>query len=208
MKNNLFLKITGILFMIIACSGFLTACSEEKELPLLGNVHNHADFKVYLNGQAVNFAQQKYMSEKPESNGQSKGHYLSPFFHLHDMDGDVLHQHISGMKIGQFFETLGMQFTSDCFVMDDGAKYCNDGKKTLKMYVNGQRNNDMANYEFNDLDRILITYGDESEEDITKQMESVTDKACIQSEKCPERGKPHDESSCTASGDCIAPLVE
>ena len=77
------------------------------------------------------------------------------------------------MKIGQFFETLDMQFTSDCFVMDDGTKYCNDDKKMLAMYVNGQRNNDMANYEFNDLDQILITYGDETEEERTKQMEST-----------------------------------
>lgn len=208
MKNTLFLKIIILVCVLTACIGLFGGCAEEKELPLLGDVHKHADFKVYLNGQAVNFAQEKYMSEKPDTDGQSKGHYLSPFFHLHDMDGDILHQHISGMKIGQFFETLGMQFNSDCFVMDDGTKYCNDGKKTLKMYVNGQKNNDMENYEFNDLDRILITYGNDSEEEIQKQLDSVTDKACIQSEKCPERGKPEDESSCTASSDCIAPFVE
>lgn len=200
MRNSV-KKLFITLALLTASVSFLAGC-EEKEPPLLGDVHKHADFKVYIHGEAIDFAQQKYMSEPPDKGGN----YLNPFFHLHDMEGGIIHQHMSGVKIGEFFTSLGMEFTSECFVLDDGTRYCNDADNTLKMYVNGQRNTQYGEYEFNDLDRILITYGNENEEEIKQQIESVGDESCIQSEKCPERGKPHDESSCVSSSDCIAPI--
>ena len=53
-----------------------------------------------------------------------------------------------------------------------------------------------------DLDKILISYGNEDEKQIKKQIDSVTDKACIQSEKCPERGLPTPEASCSSNEIC------
>ena len=78
----------------------------------------------------------------------------------------------------------------------------NNDKKTLKMYINGELNKEFSNYEFKDLDKILISYGNEDEKQIKKQIDSVTDKACIQSEKCPERGLPTPEASCSSNEIC------
>lgn len=184
------MKIKHLLYL---CA-FLLAC--ETPQPLLGDVHEHADFKVYLNGEAYNFAQDKYMSGEEKS--------LSNFTHLHDGEGDVIHKHMTTITLGDFFSSLGMQFTEDCFILDDGTDYCNDEENTLQIFVNGKKNRDFGDYELSDLDRILITYGNESDEVIEAQIDSVTDKACIQSEKCPERGEPSDESSCLSSDDCVA----
>lgn len=183
----------------------LFAC--ETPQPLLGDVHEHADFKVYLDGQVYDFAQNKYMS--------TDEHKLSNFTHLHDGDGELIHKHMSTITLGDLFESLGMSFGEylgeDCFVLDadlpssdGGTAYCNDGEKTLKMYVNGKENDKLGDYELSDLDQILITYGDENDDEIQAQIDSVGDRACIQSEVCPERGKPSDESSCLSSGDCEA----
>lgn len=172
----------------------LFAC--ENSQPLLGDVHEHADFKVYLEGEAYDFAQDKYMS--------SDEHKLSNFTHLHDGDGELIHKHMSTITLGDFFESLGMQFTAECFKLDGGSFYCNEGEKTLKMFVNGEHNNEFGDYELSDLDQILISYGDETDEEIQTQIASVGDRACIQSETCPERGAPSDESSCLSSGDCTA----
>lgn len=178
--------------------------TKEPEPPVLGDVHNHADLKVYINNVPFNFAQEKYMSGKEQA--------LNNFMHFHDMDGEVVHQHMSTIKLKDFFSSLGMQLGNDCFVTDEGKRYCNEGDKTLKMFVNGTRQNDIETYEFKDLDRILITYGNDDETTIQKQIASVTDKACIQSQKCPERGKPHDESTCVTGGttDCLpaTPLTQ
>ncbi len=167
----------------------------ETQQPLLGDIHVHADFKIYLNNKPINFAQEKYMSSTEKS--------LSNFMHLHDMDGEVIHQHMSTLTLGDFFKTLKIELTENCFTMDDGAKYCNEGTNRLKMFVNGKPTTDFGKYQLNDLDRILITYGNDDEATIQTQIKSVTDKACIQSEKCPQRGKPHDESTCLSSSDCI-----
>lgn len=188
MKKNL-------LFLFCVAALALAGCeTETKSQPLLGDVHEHADFKVYLNGQAVNFAQQKYMS--------SKENLVNNFMHLHDMDGDVMHQHMSTTTLSDFFESLNMKFDDECFVIDN-TSYCSNDNKTLKMYVNGIKNDQFGSYDFNDLDKILITYGSENESEIQQQIDSVTDKACIQSLKCPEKGTPSDESTCLSGSDCI-----
>lgn len=166
--------------------------------PLVGDVHMHADFKVYLDGVAYDFAQEKYMSSEESA--------LSPFTHLHDMNGTVIHKHMSGITLGDFFESIGMDLSRVCLTLDDGTAYCDEEGKTLKFYVNGKANDQFNAYEFDDLDRILLTYGDETKEEIQAQLESVGDEACIYSETCPERGTPPDESSCTPSNDlCAAP---
>lgn len=163
--------------------------------PILGDIHYHADFKVYLEGRLYDFAQSRYMSEKNV--------IQSNFVHLHDMDGDVIHKHMSGITLKTFFTSLGMQFDGQCFRTDNAVAYCNSANKILKMYVNGERNYDFQNYDFQDMDRILITYGSEDEAAVQRQIKSVTDKACIQSLKCPERGKPSDESTCVSGTNCV-----
>ena len=128
---------------------------------------------------------------------------LSAFMHLHDMDGEVIHQHISDFTLADFFDSIGIEFNSTC-IMVDGFPYCNNGPDTLKMYVNGRRDYDFGKYEFNDLDKILVTFGHESEGVIKTQIDSVTDKSCIQSGKCPDRGSPGNESTCTTQGGCAS----
>lgn len=150
-------------------------------------IHLHADFKIYLNGQAYNFTQDKYMS--------SEGHHLSERTHLHDMNGNIIHVHAFGVTLGEFFNSLGMKFNSTCFRLDNGTEYCNVVENKLMMFVNGQENSQMEKYEPKDLDRILVTYGS-NENEIQNQINSVTDVACIYSLKCPERGSPPNESSC------------
>lgn len=178
----------------------LLAC--ETPQPILGDVHEHADFKVFLNGEAYDFAQEKYMSTDTRK--------LSHFTHLHDGNGEVIHKHMTTITLGDFFESLGMRFTEECFVLDmdwanvdSGKSYCNNEEYTLKFFVNGKENIEFEEYEIKDLDQILISYGGETEEELALQLSQVTDLACIQSEKCPERGSPSPESTCLGNEDCV-----
>lgn len=147
-------------------------------------VHEHADFAVYLDGKKFDFTPAKYQS--------SKENPLDPDAHLHDGNGDVTHKHREGITLGYFFKTIGMKFDNQCFATDDGRQYCNSADKKLTMYVNGKENPALGSYEFTDLDRILITYGRNT--DITTQIDSISGDACLYSEKCPERGKPPTEN--------------
>lgn len=155
------------------------------DAPVLGaKVHQHADFALYLDGKKFNFTPAKYQS--------SETNPLDSDAHLHDGNGDVTHKHREGITLGYFFKTISMKFDEKCFMTDDSTEYCNTENKKLKMYVNGKENTMYGNYEFTDLDRILITYGDQT--GVADQITSVTDIACLYSEKCPERGKAPTEN--------------
>jgi len=160
-----------------------TGCAE-------GDTHEHADFLVYLNGKRFDFAQEKYM-DRHEARA-----------HMHDMVGTIAHKHWKGATWGEFFAGMGMKLNGTCVVLDDGRAYCNDegSGKMLKMYVNGTRlEGDFGGREIRDLDRVLFTYGNESEAEIDLQLASVPDEACLYSDRCPDRGGPLGEgSSCEA----------
>ena len=191
------MKIMNIVagIVVIVLVGSFAAIVLLNRKPMLDDVHYHADFKVFLNKEAYDFNQSKYMS--------SENHTLNPFMHLHDNDGNIIHQHISDGSLREFFSSLGMQFSKDSFVLDNGTAYCNNENAKLQMFVNGKNNDQFEKYVLNDLDRILITYGSEQNL-INEQMALVTDKACIQSGKCPERGVAGNESGCTTQGGCKA----
>ncbi len=181
----------GIALLLTAVAFFLS-----QQPSVHGEVHIHADFKVYLKGTAMDFSVPKYQTDANNS--------LSPFVHLHDGDGNVIHVHYADITLGEFFESLQMKLDSSCFESDTRERYCTNTQKKLKLFVNGVFNSEFDHYKIRDLDRILVTYGNESEAQIQAQIASVTDKACIQSGQCPERGVPGDESNCTTGGGCIA----
>lgn len=149
-------------------------------------VHKHADLAVYIDNRSLDFTLSRYQSteEKP----------LNPAVHMHDGNGEVVHIHKEKIVLGDFFASIGMKLDKNCLKLDTGQNYCNNNKKTLKLLVNGVANDKFANYEINDLDRILVSFGKETGEELKNQIESVTDRACIYSEKCPERGEPPTEN--------------
>jgi len=126
---------------------------------VLGSQHIHAIFKVYIKGIPIDFNNSKY--ERKIS-----------FIHIHLDNPYKLHMHATGVPLWIFFESIGMKFDKNCFILDNGDRYCNDIKNTLKFYVNEKPNDEFENYVFKDSDRILISYGDET--DLTQQLNSIT----------------------------------
>ncbi|OGY55558.1 MAG: hypothetical protein A3A24_02595 [Candidatus Buchananbacteria bacterium RIFCSPLOWO2_01_FULL_46_12] len=160
--------------------------------------HIHADFKVFINEKPVDFTAPQYQSTKDA--------VLDRGVHLHDQDGAVLHMHERGVTLSRTFSSLGMSLANECFGLDTGETFCNDGEKTLRMYVNGKLNKKFGEYVFKDLDKILITYG--AEEEAKMQLETITDIACIFSVQCPERGEPPEEGCVTGAGCPIDYTIE
>ena len=141
---------------------------------ILDSQHIHADWKVYINGIALDFSDKAHM-ERMRSNKP-----VSSFIHV-DSDapppektGDILHMHATGVPLWIFFESVGMDFNKDCITLENKEKFCNDGNKKLKFSVNGKENNEFENYVFKKLDKILISYGNDSGEEIKNQLASIT----------------------------------
>lgn len=174
----------GIILLVIAGIGYAMVAlgSQIRSTPLnigpVGSTHEHSDFKVYLRGEELDFSLPKY---------QVRARYV----HVEGGIGEIVHKHATGVTWAHFFESVGMAINSTCFVDDAGRAFCNNPatNETLKFYVNGKLSNDVVeSYEMRDLDRVLVSYGNETEEVLDAQLKSVTNRACIESRKpCPQR---------------------
>ena len=177
-KDLIFYSLILILFVLLMwqwlSKGSLvnqisTLSKENYQLHLLSGVgalkstHQHADVKVYLDGQSIDFSQSKYQ-------------ITTSFIHFEDGVGDVIHTHAIGLTIGNLFKSIGGDLNSNCLEFE-GESYCNENGKTLKFYVNGQPNNEFASYIIHDLDKILVSYGSENDSGIKSQLSSITNLA-------------------------------
>ena len=142
---------------------------DNKDMMLLSGVgplrsaHNHADVKVYIDGKAIDFSQSKYQ-------------LAARFIHFEEGIGDVIHTHATSLTIGHLFKSLGADFDSNCLIFEE-TDYCSSGNAKLRFYVNGKPNNEFDNYVIKDLDKILVSYGSENEEELPKKLNSVTNLA-------------------------------
>lgn len=144
---------------------------------VLDSAHLHADWKIYINGKALDLSSYAHMER------MRAGLSVSSFIHVDsgapapEKTGDILHLHATGVPLWIWFESVGMKLDKDCLVVaggkENGEKYCDDGKNSLKFYVNGGKNEQYEQYVFNDLDKILISYGPKSE-DIQLQLATIT----------------------------------
>lgn len=187
MRNLFVILAAGIILLFSGC------ISTEYQ-----DFHVHADFAVFMNGQKMDFNSMAFMSDATQA--------LDPIVHLHDGNPNVIHYHAQNISLQRFFNSLDMKWQNNCFNLGQGPA-CDDvaSGKTWRLYVNGQLHTQKENYIAKDLDRILITYGNETPEQLQQQINSVTDMACIQSAKCPERGSPYVET-CTTGGGCSVDL--
>lgn len=153
--------------------------SESLSAPIgpLGSIHSHADFALFLDGEEVTPLGTSYFVR-------------NAFVHVESGAGagTVIHMHATNVPLGFFFRSLGMNFNSECFRLDNGMEYCNEGGRTLKMFVKHEggeweENRQFHTYVFQDLDKILITYGDETSEEIAVQQNSVTDFSIANSDR-------------------------
>lgn len=199
--------------------------------------HTHADFAVWVNGTQLDFSDDRYMSAPPahasvfdllipaasaHEEGEEEG--VLPdrkYLHLHDGNGHVLHRHKPGLTIGDFFGSLGIVMTDECFQLDDFLfaqldqgwvkdfsrvkNLCDDGKFRWTMIVNGQRVSMNHHYVPMDMDTILLSYG-ASDTAADEQYGSMTDDACKYSQTCPWKGEPPTEN-CIADPEvpCVLP---
>lgn len=174
-QNKYFLSLAigiALVFLIVSSS----PVAQRRTIIPEKEFHVHADFKVFINGHEIDFSLPRY-------------NIRNRYIHLHtdnDFGGNVIHIEGRNATMGEFFLSLAMNFNSTCFATPE--EFCNSEARTLKFYISGKRNELYEMYEPADLDRILISYGNETEEMIQQQADSITKLACVFSNKCPVPG--------------------
>jgi hypothetical protein len=172
----------------------LTACGKAQPAKNPDPNHTHADFAVWIEGKQIDFSLAQYMSGSSDEH-DAEHTRLDQYLHLHDNNGHVIHRHKPGLTLSEFFSTLpGMRYQGTEFkFMDCMTCQHASGTYVVKLFVNGKEEPKGSAYAFNDDDKLLITDAIDPAEQ-SKQINSLTDDACLYSKTCPERGKPPTEN--------------
>lgn len=121
----------------------------------LNTAHIHADWKIYINGRALDLLNRAHMDRMKNNLPVSSFIHVDSGNQLPEKTGDILHMHAKGVPLWIFFESIEL-----------------DLPEGMKAYVNGNELSDYKNYIFKDLDKILIT---DSKGDLQQQLNSITD---------------------------------
>ncbi len=141
-------------------------------------VHYHANFAVYLNGQPEKFGSPLYYLD----GSCSMSGIMTPESRAHLAKGydGVVHVQDHSVTWGQFFENLGWYVGDDFIKTADSTLYQASGQSRLHIIIDGQDYTDLGgitNRVIEDKDRLLLSYGDETQQTITQQYNSVPNTA-------------------------------
>jgi len=124
------------------------------------STHQHASILVKIFGDKFDF-------------GHSDYQLVSYWINFEAPYDDVIHIHDKQVTLGYLFETLNIRITEDCYIFPDGRDFCTDKRYSLKYVVNGKQIPDIRDYDINDGDRILISYGPETQKELELQIEEL-----------------------------------
>ena len=165
-KRKTTLMAAGILALIAVIVGyssyvFVTMDSNVPGAPpgagKLGDEHVHSSLLVRIFGDKFDFAVPSYQIK-------------SSWIHFEDSDGTTIHRHASGVTLGYLFDSLNIGIDTKCFVFPDGRQFCTNEDYSLKYYINHQPVSNIYDYIFEDGDRILISFGAETPEQVEEQL--------------------------------------
>lgn len=123
----------------------------------LGSDHAHAAILVKIFGDSFDFSAPAYQIK-------------SSWIHFEGRDGSTIHKHATGVTLGYLFDTLGLGLDDQCYRFQDGRNFCTNEDYSLKFYINGEKVDDIRDYEISEDDRILISYGGETQEELESQL--------------------------------------
>lgn len=167
-RKNLMIAggVLGVVAVIVGWSAYTFATLDPSEIGgapsgagLLNSAHTHTGILVKIFGDTFPFHETGYQIQ-------------SPWIHFENHDGTTIHKHATGITLGFLFDSLDIHVDEQCYVFPNRVDYCTNDEYTLHYYINGEKVSDIRDHEPMEEDRILIVYGDETEEEIAAlQME-------------------------------------
>ena len=166
-KNTLLaVGILGLIGLIVGYASFtfvttvVGAPGSPPGAGILGDEHEHASVLVRIFGDKFDFAATTYQIK-------------SSWIHFEESDGNTVHRHSSGVTLNYLFESLGIGIDEDCYIFGDGRQFCTNEDYSLKYFINGDSVNSINDYVVQNDDRILISYGSETEEQVIAQLNEL-----------------------------------
>jgi hypothetical protein len=128
----------------------------------LGSAHEHAAFLVKVNGKNIDFSQPKYQVQ-------------TDYIHVENGDGSTLHRHATNVTFADFLKSVKMDIDkkNNCLIFTNGTEYCDDNNNKLRTFINGNSTTSISDHVLNNNDRLLVIYGNETNEQIAKALDEL-----------------------------------
>jgi hypothetical protein len=152
-------------------------------------VHHHANFAVFVNGDRLPFDSFLFYEEVQSCGGDEVSNPKIRV-HMHDQKNDTLHVHDNGATWGQFFANLGMTAGDTLFKTDKATFVEGLDDVIIRYKLNGEEVQTIANRAINSEDTLVVSIGNPSDEDLQNQYDQITHDA-------DEYNKKNDPSSCS-----------
>jgi|SRR3989344_2820300 len=166
-KKKWFLFVSGLVSgsLLILGIRFFTYMPE--------TVHYHANFAVFVNSQREKFEGMQFY-EETEATSCTLEKVESPLerAHMHGNVNDVVHVEDHLVTWGNFFQNLGWGVGDDYLKTTDRI-YSPDEQNKLTLTLNGNKVDSIANLIVGDEDKLLVSYGNSSSEELDKQYENI-----------------------------------
>lgn len=139
----------------------------------LGNneIHYHANFGLYLNGQQYTFNSFTYY-EEVQSCGGDEVFNPKTRTHMHENINHIVHIHDAAATWGHFFANIGLVNGDTIFKVDDQT-FVEDDSTKIRFMLNGQEVDTTANRTINSEDVLLISIGNPSDQDLKTQYDQI-----------------------------------
>ncbi len=140
-------------------------------------VHYHANFAVYVNGQREQFKGMQYYEET-----EAQQCTLTPVetpnerAHMHGNVSGVVHVEDHLVTWGQFMQNVHYGLGDDYLKTSTGV-FTNNDQGKLSFILNGKKAATISGKVIGDKDKLLISYGTETDGQLQQQYESVPNTA-------------------------------
>jgi hypothetical protein len=133
--------------------------------PAEHGVHYHANWAVFVEGARLDLTDDRYMEDVARCSVDPAQQRPQDRVHMHEGNDDIVHVHAPGVTWGHLLANLGFGVGDDYLEIDAG-RYTTTPDRTLKFIINGSPVRSIRNRPVGNEDRLLISYGPESVEEV------------------------------------------
>ncbi len=183
MKKRVILALLiGFAFGVVWLVAVRFALYEKKE------VHYHANFAVYINGEKEMFDSFAFY-EEVQACGADEAFNPRIRTHMHDSVNHVVHVHDEGATWGHLFANLGFVLGDDLIDTDKNLYVENESNK-MTFTLNGKEVSTVTNQTIRSEDVLLINFGNDSDQTLQERYDGITKDAADYNQR-------QDPSSCS-----------
>jgi hypothetical protein len=129
-------------------------------------VHYHANFAIFAHGERIDLSDDRFMEDVARCAEDMRNPPPASRVHLHNNDQDVVHVHDGGATWGHLLANLRMVLGDRVLVTRDADVFLHRQGGTLKFVLNGRPELSVYNETIRRGDRLLISFGPESMEEV------------------------------------------